>query len=277
MSWLYSQALVEAFSEANCLDGTQSALLNGESTPQAYCAPDKMKGFSRLSRFGMTFKPLTDDLGAELLTLYLAAFPARTLALQEKAQESRESDQECGATWLGSLGKYDPDSRSWKTAQRSFLGDLEESLAIWPRSGMTAGGECWELPMLERIIKGIDSGLWRTPTVGMLNADRAKDPEYGQRKLAKGQTITLADQVKDSRMWPTPTAHNAKETNAPSEHNRNTPTLAAQAGGHLNPTWVEWLQGFPLGWTDLQPLAMPKSLCVQQQHGECLAAVKARG
>lgn len=21
-------------------------------------------------------------------------------------------------------------------------------------------------------------------------------------------------------------------------------------GGHLNPTWVEWLMGFPLGWTD---------------------------
>ena len=24
-----------------------------------------------------------------------------------------------------------------------------------------------------------------------------------------------------------------------------------QSGGKLNPTWVEWLQGFPLGWTDL--------------------------
>jgi len=58
----------------------------------------------------------------------------------------------------------------------------------------------------------------------------------------------LQDQVK---MWPTPTAHNAKETAAPSEHLRNTPTLAAQAGGSLNPTWVEWLMGFPEGHTDL--------------------------
>lgn len=24
-----------------------------------------------------------------------------------------------------------------------------------------------------------------------------------------------------------------------------------QSGGKLNPTWVEWLMGFPLGWTDL--------------------------
>ena len=107
--------------------------------------------------------------------------------------------------------------------------------------------------------------------------------------------------------WPTPTAHMSKETNAPSEHNRNTPTLTAQAnwptprscsamsatltdkgkrfpnletvmahsdkttiGGKLNPMWVEWLMGWPLGWTDLKPLEMDKSHCVQQQHGESL-------
>jgi hypothetical protein len=28
-------------------------------------------------------------------------------------------------------------------------------------------------------------------------------------------------------------------------------------GGSLNPTWVEWLQGFPLGWTDLNALETP--------------------
>lgn len=31
--------------------------------------------------------------------------------------------------------------------------------------------------------------------------------------------------------------------------------LATQTGGQLNPTWVEWLMGFPLGWTDLAVLA----------------------
>ena len=70
------------------------------------------------------------------------------------------------------------------------------------------------------------------------------------------------------RIWPTPTSHNAKECNSPSEKNRNTPTLAAQAGGKLNPTWVEWLMGWPLEWTDLKQLEMDKYHCVQQQHGE---------
>ena len=78
MSWLFSQALVEEFSEGISSDGELSALSSGNPIPQAYCAPDRMKGFSRLSRFGMTFAPLTENRGQELLTLYLAGFPART-------------------------------------------------------------------------------------------------------------------------------------------------------------------------------------------------------
>jgi len=29
--------------------------------------------------------------------------------------------------------------------------------------------------------------------------------------------------------------------------------------GSLNPTWVEWLMGYPLGWTDLDASEMPSS------------------
>ena len=78
MSWLFSQALVEEYSEASSLDGAQSAQLSGKPTQQAYCAPDKMTAFSRLSRFGMTYKPLTATHGQALLMSYLAAFHAKT-------------------------------------------------------------------------------------------------------------------------------------------------------------------------------------------------------
>jgi hypothetical protein len=64
--------------------------------------------------------------------------------------------------------------------------------------------------------------------------------------------------------WPTPTAHNAKETNAPSESKRNTPTLAARVGGKLNPMWVEWLMGFPLEFTASKDWVTPKSRFKQQ-------------
>ena len=69
-------------------------------------------------------------------------------------------------------------------------------------------------------------------------------------------------------MWPTPTAHLHKEGAYPAEYTRNTPTLTAEAtesegkphsSGSLNPAWVEWLMGFPEGWTDLKPSEMPSS------------------
>ena len=300
MTWLISKALMQAYenspcsqaqaaaySEENCSDGKQSAPLSGESTPQAYCAPAKMKGFSRLSRFGMTFKPLTDDLGAELLTWYLAGFPARTSALPEKAQESTENARECGATWLGSLGKYDPASRSWKTAQRSFLGDLDEFLAIWPRSGMTAGGECWELPMLEPITKETDSGLWLpTPCAtdaGSMNqrpmlalmarknlwptplANSHTGAGHGPNKTGSPNLQTMV------KLWPTPNT-SGLDGGSNSRRAQVKRGDVIPAGGQLNPMWVEWLQGFPLGWTELNRLATPKSPCAQQQHGVCLGA-----
>jgi hypothetical protein len=43
--------------------------------------------------------------------------------------------------------------------------------------------------------------------------------------------------------------------------------LNDQIGGHLNPTWVEWLMGWPLGWTDLKPLATDKFQSWRHSHG----------
>ena len=159
MSWLFSQALVEEYLGENFSDGEQSVPLNGSNTPQAYCAPDKMTGFSRLSRFGMTYKPLTESRGEELLTLYLAAFHALTFQQQEKAQESMEKPLECGEKWRGSFTKYNPDSSSWKTAQCSLLGDLDEFSETWPRWGLMLNGECWEQQTLVQSTKGIVFGL----------------------------------------------------------------------------------------------------------------------
>jgi hypothetical protein len=39
-----------------------------------------------------------------------------------------------------------------------------------------------------------------------------------------------------------------------------------QETGRLNPTWVEWLMGWPLEWTDLKPLETDKCQEWQQQH-----------
>lgn len=104
MSWLFSLALVEAFSEANCSDGARSALSSGTPTPRAFLSPDRMTDFSRLSRFGMTFGPLTDALGVELLTWFLAASRAKRSAPPPEVLTTRKTfGRKCGESWQMSL------------------------------------------------------------------------------------------------------------------------------------------------------------------------------
>jgi len=295
MSWLYSQALVEEYSAATCLDGEQSAPLNGNPTQLAYLPPDRMTAFSRLSRFGMTFKPLTEDLGQGVLMSFLEAFPAKTFQQQDEAKESTEPDLGCGHTWQELLARYDPASSSWKTPQSSLLEDSTEFSGTWPRWGSMQDGVSYQRQTLVRHIKETGFGLWATPSASdgqrggtitdkmtgrsltqMVNTPskwptpQASDNRQRAtanstaRRMELGKQISLEAAVK---FWPTPTAHNAKEGAYPAEFTRNIPTLSAQAGGTLNPTWVEWLMGWPLGWTDLKPLGMDKYQQWRQQHG----------
>ena len=236
MSWHYSQALVAAYSAANSSDGARSVQSSGSHTHALYCAPDRTRAFSRLSRFGMTCEPLTDELGADVLTWFLAGSRALTYHAPAKAPESTESDQECGRTWRESFARWDRASCSWKTPQCSLLADLDEFSETWPRWGMMLGGECSAQTMPALHTSETGSGF--------------------------------------ARNWPTPTCHMAKECDAPSEANRNEPTLTHQARGgdttqpsRLNPEWVEWLMGFPLGWTDLKPLETARFQRWRHSHG----------
>ena len=231
MSWLYSQALVEEYWEGNFSDGEPSAPLSGNHTQLAYCAPDKMTVFSRLSQYGMTYKPLMGNRGEELLTLYLEDFRAKTSQSQETEMDLMESEAECGEKWQGLLARFDQDSHLWRTVQCSLLEGLNESLQTLPQWGMTVGGELYLLPTLVQTIDAKESGfthVWGTP--------KAQDSRHALRDRGKGN---LGEQVSG--------LHN---------------------GGKLNPTWVEWLMGWWIGWTDLKPLEMDKSHCAPQPLGK---------
>jgi DNA (cytosine-5)-methyltransferase 1 len=280
-----------------------------------------MTGFSRLSRFGMTYKPLEENLGEELLTLYLAAFHAPTFPQQEKEQELMEKPLECGEKWRGSFTKYDPNLSLWKTHQCSLLGDLEEFLEIWPQWGLMRNGECWEQRTLEQTIRGIGYGLspngvdsfhtpnttgldggsnsrkalkkrmemWPTPATkgyghaaeGMVGNLMTKIERGILTKHEAEQMLSLP-KLENHRTWkkkfPTPQLSDYKDRG-----NMSNPSIQRRAkkgkqmtlsmvahptSGQLNPMWVEWLMGWPLGWTDLKPLVMDKSPCVPQPLGE---------
>ena len=263
MSWLYSRALVEEYSGGISLDGGRSALSNGTHTPQAYLSPDKMTDFCRPSRFGMTFAPLTADLGRALLTWFLAASPARTYPQPGPAQDLTAQGLDCGWRWHESSMKYDRPSASWKTRQCSLLGDLEPFSGTWPRWGTMRNGECWERQTWERRTSGNESGSWPTPC----SRDHKGGADWSLRqrdgKPRKLSDMTLPDAV---RMWPTPTKSDG--CGGPGRSGRDGGmNLRTAAGGSLNPTWVEWLMGWPLGWTDLSPWEMDRCHDARQKLG----------
>jgi len=131
--------------------------------------------------------------------------------------------------------------------------------------------------------------MWRTPDAHCGRGPSSKDRM--KMKLEKGMPISLNDQVRHPNlMWPTPRASaamgektetiskrletkkskgkleesvamvptptardykdNGLNTNYQKAKEKN--RLAGSAGGSLNPTWVEWLMGYPNGWTDLK-------------------------
>ena len=258
MSWLFSQVLVEEYLAANSLDGEQSVQLNGKHTQQAYCAPDKMTVFSRLSRFGMTFKPLMEDRGEELLTLYREDFHARTSVQQEKAQELMERDQECGEKWRASFVKFDPDSSLWRTHQCSLLGGLDEFSETWPQWGLMRDGECWEQQTLAQTIRGTESGLLPTPNAFPCGPSKDYNPKAKSQSGRNLQSFVAK--------FPTPVSSDTSHRK--NKYAQGGTALSTKIGGQLNPTFCEWLMGWPLGWTDLKPLETDKSHCAPQQHGE---------
>jgi len=99
-------------------------------------------------------------------------------------------------------------------------------------------------------------GMWLTPTVD--------DSSNVTRQSGAFQSLTRS--VRE--MLPTPTVQDASNNGGPSQMERNTPPLNAVAGGALNPTWVEWLMGWPLGWTDCGASGMDKFRQWCGSHGK---------
>ncbi len=122
-----------------------------------------------------------------------------------------------------------------------------------------------------------DYGLWPTPGAAKANNDTnltcSGDGRTKPNKL--GWAVAL---------WPTPTKQDGENNAGPSQWERNTPPLnvavkmyptmdvgaakgrgqasadnRSRLGGSLNPEWVEWLMGYPIGHTDLKDSETPSS------------------
>ena len=127
----------------------------------------------------------------------------------------------------------------------------------------TLPGSSNQRPMLALMAR---KNLWPTLTT----QDNVQVRGQGAAANAPSRGTTLGGAA---RQWPTPTVNDSKNSTLP-ESQRERDGLAGSllrsgepTGGQLNPMFVEWLMGWPLGWTELRPSETDKSPSVPQPHG----------
>lgn len=246
MSWLFSPALVEAYSQESSSDGAACAPLSVMPTEHPFCHNDKLMASTSPSRFGLTWKVLTADRGEELLTSFRAASRVRTYPRPAKVSESGVSKADCGEPCFEWFAKFNPATSSWKIRQLSLFEDLDESLETWPRWGTMRNGECFPLPTLEHDTSVKECSSLPTPRAN----DAEKRGDFDPTNPRNGLPAAV-------RRLPTPTCADAKNIGP---NNSSQDNLHKISPLPLNPEFVEQMMGFPSGTTGLKPLATLKCL-----------------
>jgi hypothetical protein len=170
--------------------------------------------------------------------------------------------------------------------QRTLAEQWERYSETWPYAGTMLNGIAFRRSPLGRGTDETESSSWRTPDANTGERGWKSKEQYLECSRTGKHAITLNDQVRHG-LLPTPRAREGnagRKGSASSIHNARRryldgvvqemyPTPRAiygphpgmkdtkhltgmaqrmdEASGQLNPAWVEWLQGFPPGWTDL--------------------------
>ncbi len=206
-----------------------------------------------------------------------AASPVRTCLTRGRALASRVSAAVCGTSSRESFANYDPESSSWRTSQRSLLGDWTPFSEAFPKRGMMRSGLMSALPMSERRTDASDSSssrggeMWPTPAAMMPNDSEDPQEWLARAALLKekhhngngaGTPLAVAVKLSEGSAKPTPRSCSAVwatiTPEAQEKAGERFPNIesivaitegTAAVGAALSPAWVERLMGFPDDWT----------------------------
>lgn len=291
MSWSFSLALVEEFKRQGCLVTESYARLKEIRIAEKSSWLDRKTGQSRPSPSGTTPEPLTVSLGVAPLMSCLVGSRVSPSARQVNAKGLRTTET-CGPIPSESYARYDRDSSSWKMCPDLFGSTSPASWETWPRQGTIRNGVCWERETLELHTSASGSGSWLatpTATANQLCPSMKKHPgcrnmlptpsacTYGPNSGGEkpGPKRYSLESMARRGLWPTPTARDHKDGTKESCRNVPVNSLLGRAvhvdststTGKLNPAWVEWLMGWLIGWTGLEPLGTDKSHSAMPQPG----------
>ena len=211
--------------------------------------------------------------------------------VKQVSAKAKKTHVTSGRTSSKLLHPKDPLGLFSKTFMVTSAWDSTRCSLTWSPKATPRGRLLFQLSPSAPHTNETESGLWATPrTTDVTGGPRQLD-EKGRRISKTNPNLkfgaNLADQV---RMWPTPRASEYKDcgpvgskshthmhdrkylcaavkmwpTPSASEHKAgqpgdkmqkmlgNHPEVRNSGTGTLNPTWVEWLMGYPKGWTDLK-------------------------
>ena len=158
------------------------------------------------------------------LTLFVEATHANRSAPQDYETEQTTQDT-FGQNSPTPFAFYNPDTHSWKMSQDTLPLDLKPLSQTWPRAGMTHNGTAYQLPPLVHL----------TDVTGYLSLRHGRP--WATPRAGLGDN-------RNSKIW-------HREEGAQNLENQLATRYPELIGQAINPQWVEWLMGFPIGWTDL--------------------------
>ncbi len=149
--------------------------------------------------------------------------------------------------------------RATKSGEDSHSLGLADTVRLFPTP---AARDCKGANSMEHLLRaGRNHTDQLANAVKLFATPQARDYRTGQAERWENpeRSRNLNDEI---AMFPTPTtgagmcggSGNYQQLKTLEELGQITPeerqSMAARNGGQLNPDWVEWLMGFPFGWTD---------------------------
>ena len=198
-------------------------------------------------------------------TPQLSLFEAGSESLPSWPRWATWDETECWELSTPVLHTSESESGSWPTVrstdgERGGRGDLIQAV----RGNPNKHYKLWPTPITA--YDGRTMEAWEVAKAK--TKEKLKAGHYKKGCGAPG----LMDLQRAVRIWPTPTVcgnHNRKGASANSGDGLSTAAKEGLPpnGGALNPTWVEWLMGWPLGWTDCAASATDKFRQWCASHG----------
>ena len=197
----------------------------------------------------------------EQLTLFPAASPA-SRSPSPGSDEAREMTVTSGLRCCELLRSSGPAGCLVKMLLASSIWRSTRCFLTWKPSVTPGGRSLFLLRPSTPRTGGTDAPSWPTPmaAVRMWPTPSASDcgrtainPHLTRngtiRHIGKNGSQSYARLDAVAAMFPTPTASEADRGGKGYRHG-GLRCVIPEESGHLNPDWVEWLMGFPPGWTE---------------------------